>query len=72
MDAIDKYHSSKKGRITFGTAEIIIAYLFVSLAINSGSIWQYVVAGLLFIGGVNNLIKSVVHKPRINGKKPKR
>lgn len=52
---IDKYHQTKKGKIVFGVSELLIAYLMVSLAINSGSLWQYGLAILFFIGGINNL-----------------
>lgn len=55
---IDKFHKTRKGKLVFGVSELIIAYLFVSLAIDSGSLWQYTAAILMFIGGLNNLVRS--------------
>ena len=70
IDQIDRFHQTKKGRIIFGLAELLLAYLFVSLAIESGSIWQYLVAILLTIGAVNNLVRAFVpSKLRSYGKK---
>lgn len=71
IDQIDRFHKTKKGRITFGLAELLVAYLFVSLAINSGSIWQYVLAILFAIGAVNNLVRAfTAGKVKSDGKKP--
>lgn len=72
-DRIDRFHKTRKGRIVFGLGELLVAYLFVSLAIESGSIWQYLIAILLVVGGINNLIRVfVAEKPKSNGKKPKK
>ncbi len=60
MDRIDNFHKTKKGRITFGVVELLAAYLFISMAINSGSVWQYTVAIILFIGAVNNLVRGFI------------
>ncbi len=71
IDRIDRFHKTKKGRLSFGIAEILVAYLFVSLAINSGSIWQYAAAIILTIGAVNNLIRSFAAPGvKTDGKKP--
>jgi lipoprotein signal peptidase len=71
LDQIDRFHRTRQGRIVFGLAELLVAYLFVSLAIESGSIWQYIAAALLTLGGVNNLIRAfVLEGIKQDGKKP--
>lgn len=71
LDRIDNFHKTKKGRLTFGIIELLAAYLFISLAIDSGSIWQYVAAVILIIGAINNLIRSFALKGvKTDGKKP--
>jgi hypothetical protein len=71
IDQIDKFHKTRKGRITFGLAELVVAYLFISLAINSGQMWQYLIAVILVVGAINNLIRSFsVRGVKPGGKKP--
>lgn len=55
---IDKFHAGKRGKIILGSLEVILAYTLISLAFDSGAIWQYFLAILLLIGGVNNLINA--------------
>ncbi len=70
VDQVDKFHKTKKGRITFGLAELLAAYLLVSLAIDSGSIWQYVLAIIFTIGAINNLMRVfTIGGIKSNGKK---
>lgn len=71
VEQIDRFHKTRKGRITFGLIELIVAYLFISLAIDSGSIWQYVVAIVLAVGTVNNFIRAfTLGGVKSDGKKP--
>ncbi|MEX2014786.1 MAG: hypothetical protein WD885_02520 [Candidatus Saccharimonadales bacterium] len=71
VDQIDRFHKTRKGRITFGLVELLAAYLFISLAIHSGSIWQYIAALILTVGAVNNLIRAFVPVgAKSNGKRP--
>ena len=69
IENIDKFHQTRKGSIIFGLIELALAYGVVSRAIHTGSIWQYVVFAVLFVGGANNLIKAFVHN---NNEKTKR
>jgi hypothetical protein len=56
METIDRFHKTKKGHLTFGLAELLLVYLFASLAIDSGQLWQYAVTILLFIGAIQNFV----------------
>jgi heme/copper-type cytochrome/quinol oxidase subunit 4 len=68
MQAMDKWHHTKPGYITFAVLEIILAYIFASLAINSGSLWQYAIAFILIFGSLQNLVKFFI-KPKDEHKK---
>ncbi len=68
VERIDRFHKTGKGCLAFGAVEIIVAYLFISLAINSGSVWQYLTAIILGIGAINNLIRAFMVKT--DGKNP--
>jgi hypothetical protein len=57
MEAIDRWHKTKVGHLTFGLAELLFAYLFISLAIDSGSLFEYLVAIILFAGAIQNFVR---------------
>jgi hypothetical protein len=57
LQTIDKWHHTRTGHLIFGLAELGLAYAFVSLAINSGSLWQYGLAIILFVGSIQNVVK---------------
>lgn len=59
---IDNFHKTRKGKVIFGVIELLVAYLAVSRAIDTGSLWQYLVFILLTIGGFNNLIRAALPK----------
>jgi hypothetical protein len=48
MEAIDRWHHTRQGHLLFGLAELAIAYGFASWAIDSGRIWQYLLAFIFF------------------------
>jgi predicted acyltransferase len=54
---LDRWHKTRTGHLIFGLAEIALAYLFASLAIDSGSLWEYAAAIILLAGGMQNLVK---------------
>jgi hypothetical protein len=57
MDALNNWHKTKTGYAVFGVAELGLAYVLASLAINSGSLWQYALTFILAYGGARNLVK---------------
>lgn len=65
---IDKYHQTKQGKIAFGVVELLLSYAVISLAIDSGSLWHYVIGILLLIGGANNLINAVTGRIKSHAK----
>ncbi|MBW3569229.1 hypothetical protein KY385_03825 [Candidatus Parcubacteria bacterium] len=72
ISQIDNYHQTKKGKLVFGAAELLVAYLIISRAIDTGSLWQYGLALLFFIGGANNLAKAALGSNKTYVKSKKR
>ena len=58
LSALDKFHKTIPGYLVFGLVELALSYLFVSLAINSGSIWQWALGIVLIVGFVQNLVRA--------------
>lgn len=63
VQAIDRFHTTRLGYGVFGVIELGLAYLFGSLAINSGSIWEWTLTVILVFGTLHNLFL-VVFKRR--------
>jgi len=60
---IDKFHKTRPGFAVFGLVELGLVYIFASLAINSGSVWQWLLAIIFLFGSLQNLVRMmVVHK----------
>lgn len=47
------------GRLVWALVDLVIAYIFGSLAINSGSLWQWGIAILFVLNGVYNVIRCI-------------
>jgi hypothetical protein len=59
IQTLDKWHKTRNGFLIFALVELSLAYIFISLAINSGSLWQYIVLLFLTIGVIQNLAKLI-------------
>lgn len=57
LQKFEKWHQTREGLISFTLIEAGLSYLFASLAINSGSLWQWLLAIVLAIGTVQNFVK---------------
>ena len=53
---IHKFHQTKSGYIFFGLTELLLAYIAISIALDSASMWWYALGILLFIGSIMNLV----------------
>jgi len=49
----------RDARLLKGLLDLLIAYIFGSLAIDSGSYWHYLLALLFIVLGIRYLLKSV-------------
>lgn len=58
VQKIDAFHETPRGKAVFGLIELLGAYGFASLAIDSGALWQYVTTAVLLAGGLRNLVNA--------------
>ncbi len=56
---LDKWHHTKLGLLTFGLAELLIAYGFVSLSIDRGNFLWYLLALIFLVGSLRNLFNLI-------------
>ncbi len=56
---IDRWHKTRSGLLFFAVIEFAIAYAFVSLAINRGSLWYYLLTLIFLVGALQNLFKFI-------------
>lgn len=59
LQTLDKWHKTRLGHLVFGLVELGLAYLFASLAIDSGSLWQWALAIIFAVGFLNNSIRLI-------------
>lgn len=60
LQKFEKWHQTREGLISFTLIEAGLAYVFASLAIDSGSLWQWLLAIVLAIGSVQNFVKFMI------------
>jgi len=54
LTQINQFHQTRPGLIVFGLVELGLAYLFASLAINSGSLWEWLLVLIFRVGTLQN------------------
>jgi hypothetical protein len=59
VQKINRFHKTKKGFLIFGLIEIGLVYVIGSLAINSGSFWEWVLFMVFLIGAFSNFLKLI-------------
>ena len=59
---VQAWHETRLGNLVFALAELALAYAFVSLAIDTGSLWYYALTLLFAIGFLRNFIRMMVYK----------
>jgi len=57
VQTLDKFHRTRVGYLVFGLVELGLAYLVASLAIDSGSLWEWALAFILLFGCLQNLAR---------------
>jgi hypothetical protein len=55
INRLDRFHKTPKGYLAFGLIELVLAYTFASIAIDSANMWAYLAAIILTIGALRNL-----------------
>lgn len=69
LDKLDKFHNSKPGYAVFALFGLVIAYVFVSYAIDTGNWFDYLIvllAIIVFLQNLTKLIGSLVRGKRQN------
>ena len=56
---IHGWHQTKQGHLVFGVVELLAAYLIVSRALDTGSLIEYTLAIIFFVGAIHNFIKLI-------------
>ncbi|HWB38828.1 MAG TPA: hypothetical protein VG604_01150 [Candidatus Saccharimonadales bacterium] len=59
ISRLDKWHKTRLGLLVFGLLELAITYAFVSLAIDRGNLWWYLLTLIFLVGTLQNLIKLI-------------
>lgn len=70
LNKIDAWHRTKPGLFVFGLSELAIAYGFISLAIDRGNFWWYLLALIFLVGALQNIVRligSLFHGRRKTG-----
>ena len=62
LQTLDTWHKTRLGHLVFGLVELGLAYLFASLAIDSGSLWHWALAIIFAVGFLQNLVRMVLVK----------
>jgi hypothetical protein len=60
IDKLDQWHKTRTGLLVFGLIELGLAYGAFCLSVNLGNFLLYFITAGLFIGGVKNIIKSLI------------
>ena len=55
LRAFDKWHKTRLGLTVFALVELAITYGFVSLSIDRGSLWYYLLTLIFLVGTLRNL-----------------
>ncbi len=58
----DNWLKTRKGFTTLGVVLLVLAYISGSRAIDTGSLWEYAIALLSLVGGVQNLVRAIRNK----------
>lgn len=57
LKKLDAWHKTKIGLLVFAVLELILAYIFVSLAIDKGNFIYYFITLALLFGSLQNFFK---------------
>jgi hypothetical protein len=57
IEAIDRWHKTKRGHLTFGLIELGLSYAFATLSIDSGNLIEYAITFIFFVGAIQNFTR---------------
>jgi hypothetical protein len=59
IKTIKHWHHTKVGLLVFAVVELIVAYGFGSLSINSGNLWWYLLTIIFIVGTIQNITRLI-------------
>jgi hypothetical protein len=59
LNKLDKWHKTRLGYLVFAIIELAIAYAFISLSIDRGNFWWYLLTLIFFVGFLQNFTKFI-------------
>ncbi len=57
IQKLDRWHKTRLGLLIVALVELALAYMFVSLAIDHGNLFYYLLALLFLVGSLQNFFK---------------
>lgn len=59
LEKLDTFHKTRTGYAVFACIELALAYLFISWAIDSGNILDYLFALIFTVGFLQNVVRLI-------------
>ena len=59
MYKLHKWHQTKLGLLAFAFVELVLTYSFISLAIDRGNLWWYLLVLVFLVGTLQNIFKLI-------------
>lgn len=56
LKRLDGFHKTKRGYLVFAVVELVAAYIFISIALDTANMWAYLAGVVLSIGTILNFI----------------
>ena len=59
LKRINNWHQTNFGLLAFAAAELGLAYIFVSLSVDRGDLWYYLLTLIFLVGSLQNIFKLI-------------
>lgn len=66
---IDQFHKTRNGYIVFTAIELLLVYVFGSIALDTANMFAYLATIILIFGTLQNFVKAVTYKQPVVKKK---
>ena len=64
LNKIKQFHQTTSGFLVFGLAEVVLGYMFLLWALDTGSLIDWFVTIILLIGAIQNSVKLILSSKR--------
>jgi hypothetical protein len=59
IQKLDKWHKTRLGLLAFALVELLVAYGFMSLSIDRGNFFYYLLTLIFLVGSLQNFVKLI-------------